>query len=233
MSGRVGSITTGIVSDGLVFNMDAANRASTIPVNTVETSFNTVNLSESGSFSDNGIFDSSTITPSFAFGGTDDNIDIDSINLGTNNTISLWYNSTGTGNSNNYFVPLGNDDAPNDYAIWIDYRYANKRVYYKVEDPSNEYIGWLYVSAINDGNWHNLVFSRVNQTVNLYIDTIIQTVSYNALANNNTIIDKIGSKSDNTMYFKGNLTSIQFYNRALSATEVAHNYNALKGRFGL
>ena len=31
MSGRVGSITTDIIADGLVFNMDAANRASTIP----------------------------------------------------------------------------------------------------------------------------------------------------------------------------------------------------------
>ena len=28
MSGRVGSITTDIIADGLVFNMDAANRAS-------------------------------------------------------------------------------------------------------------------------------------------------------------------------------------------------------------
>ena len=28
---KYGSITTGIIADGLVFNMDAANRASTIP----------------------------------------------------------------------------------------------------------------------------------------------------------------------------------------------------------
>ena len=76
---RRGEITTKIVSDGLVYNLDPGNRASTIPVSTVETSFNTVNLSQSGSFSDNGIFDSSTISPSFAFGGTDDNIDIDSL----------------------------------------------------------------------------------------------------------------------------------------------------------
>lgn len=226
-----GSIRTPIITDGLVFNMDAANRASTKPISTITTSFNTVNLSQSGSFSDNGIFDSSTITPSFAFGGTDDNIDIDSFNLGTNNTISLWYNSTGK--SPNYFTPLGNDDAPNDYLIWIDYRYSNKRVYYKVEDPSNEYIGWTDVSAINDGNWHNLVFSRVDQTVNLYIDTIIQTVTYNNLANNNTVIDKIGSKSDNTDWFQGNISTLHFYNRALSANEILHNYNALKSRFGL
>jgi hypothetical protein len=205
--------------------MDAANRASTEPINTVIASFNTVNLTESGSFSDNGIFDSSTISPSFAFGGTDDNIDIDSFNLGTSNTISIWYNSTGK--SPNYFTPLGNDDAPNNYAIWMT---SNTNVYYKVEDGSNGYVGWT-TSNYNDGNWHNLVFSRVNQTVNLYIDKVIQTVTNNTLANNNTVIDKIGSKSDNTDWFKGNLANIQMYNRALSANEVLHNYNALKGRF--
>ena len=77
---RLGEIKTDIIENGLVFNIDPANRASTIPVSTVETSFNTVNLSQSGSFSDNGIFDSSTITPSFAFGGTDDYIDTSQIN---------------------------------------------------------------------------------------------------------------------------------------------------------
>ena len=228
MSGRVGSITTGIITDGLVFNMDAANRASTEPISTVTTSFNTLNLTESGSFSDNSIFDSSTISPSFVFDGIDENIDIDSFNLGTNNTISIWYNSTGT--SPNYFTPLGNDGAPNDYMVWIDCRVANK-IYYR---PDAGYIGWENVSVINDGNWHNLVFSRINQdTVNLYIDKAIQTVTVNTSPSSNTIIDTIGSKSNNTSYFKGNITSIQLYNRALSANEVLHNYTALKGRFGL
>ena len=31
----------------------------------------------------------------------------------------------------------------------------------------------------------------------------------------------------------GKISNTQVYNRALSATEVLHNYNALKGRFGL
>jgi hypothetical protein len=224
---KFGSITTSIIADGLVFNMDAANRASTKPISTITTSFNTIDTNVSGAFSDNGIFDSSTITPSFAFGGTDDNIDIDSFNLGTNNTISMWYNSTGA--TPNYFTPLGNDDAPNDYAVWMSY---NTNAYYKVEDPSNGYVQWS-TSNYNDGNWHNLSFSRVNQTVNLYIDGVVQTVSNNTLANNNTIIDKIGSKSNNTDWFEGNISTLHFYNRALSANEVLHNYNALKGRFGL
>ena len=36
-----------------------------------------------------------------------------------------------------------------------------------------------------------------------------------------------------TTTWKGNMNIVQMYNKALSASEVAQNYNALKGRFGL
>ena len=67
---RMGSITTDIVSDGLVFNLDAANRASTIPSNNTAKSFNTINTEQSASYTTSGMYDSSTITPSLAFDGT-------------------------------------------------------------------------------------------------------------------------------------------------------------------
>ena len=35
----------------------------------------------------------------------------------------------------------------------------------------------------------------------------------------------------NTGYWNGKISNVQIYNRALSATEVLQNYNALKGRF--
>ena len=76
MSGRVGSITTDIIADGLVLNMDAANRASTIPSTSTDKTFNTIDLSQSGSFAaDATVYDSSTISPSYAFDGTGDYID--------------------------------------------------------------------------------------------------------------------------------------------------------------
>ena len=49
---RRGEITTNIIRNGLVFNMDPANRASYIPDAT--TSFNTIDLSSSGSLT-NGV----------------------------------------------------------------------------------------------------------------------------------------------------------------------------------
>ena len=39
---KYGSITTGIIADGLVFNMDPANRASIIPSTDTITGFNTI-----------------------------------------------------------------------------------------------------------------------------------------------------------------------------------------------
>ena len=74
MSGRVGSITTGIIADGLVFNMDAANRASYIPNAT--TSYNTLDLNQSGSLQDDngsGMY-SSDNQGTWVFDGIDDYI---------------------------------------------------------------------------------------------------------------------------------------------------------------
>ena len=47
---RRGSISTPIIADGLIFNMDAANRVSTIPSTSTTKAFNTIDTSISGSF---------------------------------------------------------------------------------------------------------------------------------------------------------------------------------------
>ena len=42
-----------------------------------------------------------------------------------------------------------------------------------------------------------------------------------------------GGYRDSSYYLSGNLASTQIYNRALSATEVQQNFNALRGRYGI
>lgn len=42
-----------------------------------------------------------------------------------------------------------------------------------------------------------------------------------------------GSYRDSMQYLSGNISTVQIYNRALSAQEVLQNYNATKTRFGL
>ena len=99
MAGSVGNITTDIIKNGLVFNMDASNRASTIPSTSTDKAFNTINLSNSGSFINDTIWDNNTPSSSFgsfAFDGTTDyiisNFQIGEILGGSENnyTINVW-----------------------------------------------------------------------------------------------------------------------------------------------
>ena len=67
---RRGEITTNIIRNGLVFNMDAANRVSYVPNAT--TNKNTINLSQTGSFINDTAFISPPISAScFSLDGTD------------------------------------------------------------------------------------------------------------------------------------------------------------------
>jgi hypothetical protein len=43
----------------------------------------------------------------------------------------------------------------------------------------------------------------------------------------------LGTRNASDLWFKGTIYAVHIYNRALSSTEVLHNYNVQKGRFGL
>ena len=152
------------------------------------------------------------------FDGVDDSIQINpAINLGTTNTISLWYN----GETNAYSTVLGNDDALNDYAVFID---NGTTVAYKVAYTGfNGVINWN-VTNVNDGNWHHLVFFRTNTTINFYLDGNLQTVNSNNLQNNDTKIDTIGAKTDGSMPFKGKMSNLAIWNTD-QLTNLANIYN--------
>jgi len=61
----------------------------------------------------------------------------------------------------------------------------------------------------------------------------VQKIQYNnSQANYGTLVT-IGADTVNNRYFNGNISLVQIYNRALSASEILQNYNATKTRFGL
>jgi hypothetical protein len=234
-----GNISTNIIKKGLVFNMDAANRASTIPVSMVETSFNTLNLPQSGSFSDNGIFDSSTITPSFAFGGTDDYIGTNFIIPALNSyTLSAWWKSTTTSQDRIILADF-NSGAQNSSARAI-LGFNGTRIYLSMGNGStqnNNYGSGYNASSYFDGNWHLYVVTIEGVTQKAYMDTNLvetwtSTVSSGTIGERGYTIGRYGDYTS-ANYFNGNIGPIHIYNRALSASEVLFNYNSLKSRFGL
>ena len=98
----------------------------------------------------------------------------------------------------------------------------------------------LNVSAIvaYNGLWLLSTYTYINNTSKTlnYNGGIVRGTTSITNANLRTATspnDQIGAFTAGSQYFSGSISDIKIYNRALSAAEVAQNYNALKTRFGL
>ena len=237
---RRGEITTNIIRNGLVFNIDAANRASYIPNAT--TSFNTIDLSTSGSLiNDTGFV--GLPTSSFTFDGTDDYIDCgnnSSTNIAASNlTISFWIKSAS--NSQTDYTGLISK-APNTAAIVSAGQYEieistsqNTRYIVTGVDlkAGAETTGTVPTLTLN--TWENIAMTWDGDTIRAYKNATETATKTSPSATAPTSITeplRIG-KRENYGEFNGNIGPVHIYNRALSAAEVLQNYNAGKDRFGL
>ena len=109
---KVGSITTDIIKNGLVFNMDAANRASYPKTGTTAT--DTIG---NNSCTLNGTTFSNVNSGIFNFDGTNDFVSISggvsSLNFGTDDlTYSVWVKASFS-SSNRYFMGTFTDPTSN------------------------------------------------------------------------------------------------------------------------
>jgi len=233
MSGRVGSITTGIIEDGLVLNVDAANRTSypaqrTFAIAESGSCYNTLNLSISGSFISDPQFITQPISAScWTFDGVDDYIPFtisSELDFTSQNeiTVSGWVKGI---QSDLKCIASMWQPGPN--KMWALYH-----------DRITIYLGSniiLHRTQASSTNWEQIVFtySKSEGKLKYYVDAVsIETSNSNDLSYNSVSPLTIGSLTDNVLQlFLGDIANIHIYNRALSSTEVLHNYNALKGRF--
>jgi len=225
MSGRVGSITTEIITDGLVLNLDAANRASYPKTGT--TALDTIgNISTT--LQSSGMFENVNAGV-FTFDGASDQITISSANsgpiydIGTGDFTSTIWTSAASGMSS-YSTMFSNWNSSKGLLLW------------KISSGKFQcYIGGTAITpnfiVPQDDTWHNYVVTRKGTSISIYIDNGSPTTGTSSgdLEGNNTT--KIANFNGHR--WKGKIANTQFYNRALSSQEVAQNYNALKGRFGL
>ena len=88
-----------------------------------------------------------------------------------------------------------------------------------------------------NGVWYNITVTiNTSSQGSIFINGIQQgtPVTFSNLNLSNTTNNlQVGSYITNSVPMNGNISNTQLYNRALSATEVLQNYNALKSRFNL
>jgi hypothetical protein len=217
----VRTISSGIVTDGLVLWLDASNKPSYPGSGTTWTDLSGNN--SNGTLVNGPTFNSDN-GGSMVFDGVNDYVSNTMPNPGSVPiTFDFWMNS-------NTSTPVGLfDTAPYSQNVLRNYGAGNIEWW-----NSNPTVS-LGVSALT---WTNITIEfsfTTNRTIKYYRNgNLITTATGSAsstFAWTSLIFGNINEGSAG--WYSGKISTIKIYNRVLSAAEVLQNFNALKSRFGL
>jgi len=223
-----------IVTDGLVFAVDAANYGSYPGSGTTWTD---LAGSNNGTLTNGPLFDSNN-GGSIDFDGSNDYIDFgdfDNTQVSSAITLSIWFNAS----YSNLKLLIGNGGGWSAGGFCM-FMYSSK-VRFELQGTGKKA---LDIPTSFFGQWQNMVGTWENGgLMRGYVNgsQVVTTSGITAISSNsNTGYLRMGGKGANpgapglgTGYANANIALTQIYSKALSASEVLQNYNSLKSRFNL
>jgi hypothetical protein len=241
MAGRVTHYGN-IVRDGLVLHLDAAKKDSYPGSGTTWR-----DLSGNGN---NGTL---TNGPTFS-GANGGSISFDGFNdiasLGTgldfnydNFTVAVWAKSpTNNSGSAGYPIHVTNligKGSWNATASWrIGYRSSGGLPATEISFTYG--ISWfssdigINVNTYDLSQWNYFVGVATPTQQSIYLNGVLRGTLNTSKVNVSNEFDlQMGRSSYIDRFFSGNVSNASIYNRALSATEITQNFNALRGRYGI
>jgi hypothetical protein len=215
------------ITNGLVLSLDAANVKSYISGSTTWRDLSGNN--NSGSLVNGPTFNSAN-GGSIVFDGVDDYVNINnmpSINLEASSfSLEAWvYNNTPDTNTWRTVIAKNRTGAGGGTILGI---WRNNLGGWHFRN--NQFSNTSTLATPNAWSYLCLTVNSSTTTATGYVNAV-SSVSFTSTGINGTNPYLIGGWGSE--YFNGNISNIKIYNRALSASEVAQNYNAQKSRFGL
>jgi len=207
---------TSIVSSGLVFAVDAANSRSYSGSGTSAMAL----VSGMGGTLYNGVGFTSLNSGSFVFDGTNDILKFTGVDIfGSVYTQCAWFKMNTIQPS---LIVDGGYAGTVAYNGRFDFYYTDVPPYYMNAFVTLTTSSWYYVCSVRGANQ-----KQVYVNGNL-INSVNSSDSYSCPYNYIQIGSNNGSDNLN-----GNISQVQIYNRALSAQEIAQNFNATRDRYGI
>ena len=148
-------------------------------------------------------------------------------------SVECWFNTDVNPSSVECMIGINyNNGAENTLLLGVvDNGGCKLNVYYRNNEISSN-------TTVTVGQWHHVVATHTGGSMQVYLDGT--QILNNILGVNrtlNTCAFLIGAELDGTNslgnYFDGKISNVKMYNKTLTATEVAQNFNALKGRYGI
>jgi len=218
-----------IVTDGLVFCVDAANKDSYPGSGTTATD---IISNTSTTLQSSGMFENVNAGVFSFDGGTN------SIDCGDNNivkpsgamTIEYWFKGISASVNASGIGTLGNNGSRG-YLLGPN----NGSIIYFFLAPSATSLDFIsYSITIDTNKWYCLTGVYNPSTyIRMYLDGIQVTnsnTSPSSLYTGNGISLKLGSRGSGVL-FSGKISNFKLYHKVLQPSEVLQNYNALKNRF--
>jgi len=226
-----------LVQDSLVFCFDPANSKSLV---SGTTSYLDLSKNEWSATLVNGCSFSSDNYGNLILDGVNDHV---STNYTTafetsNLTISIWFNFT-TNQIGCIFSKRTGAPTFEQLSIFISSNVIASISGARIAvNDNNTGINRNYLSSrnFNDGLWHNFVVVRDTSQNRYFIDGVLDSVVTSSKPNLSTSSRIFfGTSGDNlnpsTLFFNGRMGSVYLYNKALTATEVQQNFDAIKSRY--
>ena len=221
-----------IVTDNLILHLDAGNASSYPGTGTTWTDLS--GNGNHGALTNGPTFDSAN-GGSLTFDGSNDLMDLNSsLNLSTNSGFTmclfLQQNTTQSNSAWNYFYSKASP------VIEVGaYGTSGTTFYFKDFSTNSTVTSGDVVSS-----WSYIAFGTIQTTRTPFIQTFNSSGSFSSTsptAFSNTTIGFQRLFSAGTggaaQYYGAKCAIIQAYNRALTASEIQQNFNALRGRFSI
>ena len=222
-----------IVEDGLVLALDAGNTKSYPGSGTAWTDLSGNGNNGTLTNMDGANLDSAN-GGSLTFDGTNEYISISNLGL-SDHTIEGWFNSSDGSQGGSSFETIcsiiGNYDGGSSKYAFIG---LIPNLTFRIDDGVTSFTEVATVSYSADTWYHvALTYNASNGVTRAYVNgNDIGGITYTTNIIFNSISYNI-SKTEANVYFSGLVASFKAYNKALSASEIQQNFNAIKSRFGL
>ena len=220
-----------VITDGLVLALDAGDTNSYSGIGTTWT-----DLSGNGNNGTlvNGVGYSNG---SLSFDGVNDEVRITNYNQSLYH-LNCWVylNSTITASSSNGFFNYGSSSQPGVDFGSVTGLVSGETLTILYENPSNTYRRTSITENISSG-WNSITFNWNGSSYDIYINSISKTTTFGTSTGHVPLIVPtnltFGYGYTSTIKFSGNIAQVSIYNKALTASEIQQNFNALRGRFGI